>query len=84
MWENEKRFRGGLVFKAHRWLYHPILGSRLIKKKKQCRVPAPEAVEVSAEDTFPTTTMAVDGDMPGPGFMVQGLGSEAWGLGVEV
>ena len=29
-----KRFRGGLVFKAHRWLYHSTLGSRVIKKKK--------------------------------------------------
>jgi len=27
------RFRGGLVFKAHRWLYHSTLGSRVIKKK---------------------------------------------------
>jgi len=26
--------RGGLVFKAHRWLYHSTLGSRVIKKKK--------------------------------------------------
>jgi len=31
---NVKRFRGGLVFKAHRLLYHSILGSRVIKKKK--------------------------------------------------
>ena len=30
-----KRFRGGLVFKAHRLLYHPTLGSRVIKKKKK-------------------------------------------------
>ena len=30
-----KRFRGGLVFKAHRWLYHSTLGSRVIKKKKK-------------------------------------------------
>ena len=30
---NVKRFRGGLVFKAHRLLYHPTLGSRVIKKK---------------------------------------------------
>ena len=30
-----KRFRGGLVFKAHRLLYHSTLGSRVIKKKKQ-------------------------------------------------
>jgi len=25
----------GLVFKAHRWLYHSTLGSRVIKKKKK-------------------------------------------------
>ena len=29
------RFRGGLVFQAHRWLYHSTLGSRVIKKKKE-------------------------------------------------
>ena len=28
-------FRGGLVCKAHRWLYHSTLGSRVIKKKKK-------------------------------------------------
>ena len=32
---NEKRFRGGLVFKAHRWTYHSILGSRVVKKKRR-------------------------------------------------
>jgi len=31
---NVKRFRGGLVLKAHRLLYHSTLGSRVIKKKK--------------------------------------------------
>ena len=30
-----KRFRGGLVFKAHRLLYHSTLGLRVIKKKKR-------------------------------------------------
>ena len=30
-----KRFRGGLVFQAHRLLYHSTLGSRVIKKKKK-------------------------------------------------
>ena len=30
-----KRFRGGLVFKAHRLVYHPTLGWRVIKKKKK-------------------------------------------------
>ena len=34
---NVKRFRGGLVFKAHRWLYHSTLGSRVIKKKPKAR-----------------------------------------------
>ena len=29
-----KRLPGGLVFKAHRWLYHSILGSRVIKRKQ--------------------------------------------------
>ena len=32
-----KRFRGGLVFKAHGLLYHSTLGSRAIKKKKKDR-----------------------------------------------
>jgi len=29
-----KRFRGGLVFKAYRLLYHSTLGLRVMKKKK--------------------------------------------------
>ena len=33
-----ERFRGGLVFKAHRLLYHSTPGSRVIKKKKKDRV----------------------------------------------
>jgi len=32
---NVKRFRGGLVFKAHRLLYHSTLGLKVIKKKKK-------------------------------------------------
>ena len=31
---HEKQFRGGLVFKTHKWLYHPTLGSRVIKKRE--------------------------------------------------
>ena len=35
---NVKRFRGGLVSKAHRRVYHSTLGWRVIKKKKKiCR-----------------------------------------------
>ena len=30
---NVKRFRGGLVFKAHRLLYHSTLGSKVIHKE---------------------------------------------------
>ena len=33
--EDVQRFRGGLVFKAHRLLYHSTLGYRVIKKKKE-------------------------------------------------
>ena len=32
---NEKRFRSGLVFKAHRWLYHSTLGSRAKKEEEK-------------------------------------------------
>ena len=37
---NVKRFRGGLVFKAHRLLYHSTLGLRVIKTKKKIQVRA--------------------------------------------
>ena len=36
-----KRFRGRLVFKAHRLVYHSTLGSRVIKKKRKPRVGLP-------------------------------------------
>ena len=29
-----KRFRGGLVFKAHRLVYHSTLGLRVIKRER--------------------------------------------------
>ena len=32
---NEKRLRGGLVFEAHRCLYHSTLGSRVRQKKEE-------------------------------------------------
>ena len=34
----ETRFRGRLVFEAHRWLYHSTLGSSVMKKKKKTGV----------------------------------------------
>ena len=33
-----ERFRGGLVFKAHRLLYHTTLGWRVIKKKMMRKI----------------------------------------------
>ena len=48
-----KRFRGGLVFKAHRLLYHSTLGSRVIKKKRKKNLlhinPAADAAEAGKE-----------------------------------
>jgi len=32
---NVQQFRGGLVFKAHRLVYHSTLGLRVTKKKKK-------------------------------------------------
>ena len=32
-----KRFRGGLVVKSHKLLYHSALGLRVMKKKKKFR-----------------------------------------------
>ena len=34
-----KRFRGGLVFKAHRLLYRSTLGSKVVKKKENPTLP---------------------------------------------
>ena len=44
-------FRGGLVFKAHKLLYHSTLGLRVIKKKvdtTKWRVPRPAAIRCRA------------------------------------
>ena len=46
---NEKRFRGGLVFNAHRWLYHSTLGSRVKRKKRGVHL----ALERVANSQFP-------------------------------
>ena len=35
LYRNVQRSRGGLVFKAHRLVYHSILGLRVIKKKRR-------------------------------------------------
>ena len=40
-----KRFRGGLVFKAHRLVYHSTLGWRVIKNKKKARLQEHTALQ---------------------------------------
>ena len=41
-----KRFRGGLVFKAHRLVYHSTLGLRVIKKKNILPTFSPALAEM--------------------------------------
>ena len=50
---NVKRFRGGLVFEAHRLLYHSTLGLRVIKKK-QASMLLPNLTGVPSELAFMT------------------------------
>ena len=45
---NVERCRGGLVFKAHRWLYHSALVSRVLKRKKKDN----EGIVLGRENTF--------------------------------
>jgi len=40
LYRTVQRFRGGLVFKAHRRVYHSTLGLRVIKKKKKKNIDA--------------------------------------------
>ena len=47
-----QRFRGGLVFKAHRLFNHSTLGLRVIKKKKK---PETRDTKPEARDTGPET-----------------------------
>ena len=45
---NVERLRGGLVFRAHRLLYHSTLGSRVTKKRKKKLVGATMAAGLCA------------------------------------
>jgi len=59
-------FRGGLVFEAHRLLYHSTLGLRVIKKKKRTcssfmtiwRTMSPEFSRTADYDPFITIQLA--------------------------
>ena len=50
-----KRFRGGLVFQAHRLVHHSTLGLRVIKKKKG-QIP-PRRLHHSRRTTLPAAPM---------------------------
>jgi len=62
---NVKRFRGGLVVKAHRLLYHSNLGLRVIKKKKKVRTEtgAPHAPISGKETAYPPLLNVATGDV---------------------
>ena len=57
-----KLFRGGLVFKAHRLLYHSTLGLRVIKKKE---VPEGAWNMSNASEKSPSPARKVDIRLPG-------------------
>jgi len=61
---NVNRFRGGLVFKAHRLVYHSTLGLRVIKKKKTL---AGTRVGRAGQRTV-CTRASREGDMPPTAF----------------
>ena len=48
-----KRFRGGLVFQAHRCLYHSTLGSGVIKKNLKRRHLLPRPWKETSKDVRP-------------------------------
>ena len=69
---NLKRFRGGLVFKAHKLLYHSTLGSRVVKKKKRSTSVQPIwAMRRPASPSLQSRSNA-SATPPGPGLRVEG------------
>ena len=72
---NVNRFRGGLVFKAHRLVYHSTLGLRVINKKKKT-APA------EGGEHFGFVVQGFGFGFWGFGFWVLGFG--VWGLGLGV
>ena len=53
-----KRFRGGLVFKAHRLVHHTTLGWRVIKKKKKHLAPLGRSPKASYSPEWETAFAA--------------------------
>ena len=78
-----KRFRGGLVFKAHRW-YQSTLGSRVINEKKRRTRGAIGAGEALAAPCFGLSGLGSGLKIWSLGFGVWGLGIGVWGFGFGV
>jgi len=74
-----QRFRGGLVFKAHRLLYHSTLGLRVIKKKRRraLRVAASALGYVASGTEFRVPSFGYR--VSGTEFRVSGVGFRVWG-----
>jgi len=68
-----QRCRGGLVFKAHRLLYHSTLGLRVIQKMKEETPSARAGFGLKVQGP---------GYEVGLGFRVKGFG--VWDLGLRV
>ena len=79
-----ERFQEGLVFKAHRLLYHSALGLRIIKKQKKFNFAA---MSNSALFRVWGSGSRVQGSglrVQGRGFRVQGSGFRVQGSGFRV
>ena len=75
---NVKRFRGGLVFKAHRLLYHSTLGLRVIKKKKKVDPNHTVDLDLFIESQLASTQLTL-----GP-YVVQAWSCDRLGLQMEL
>ena len=73
-----QRFRGGLVFKPHRLLYHSTQDLRVMKKKKQHRL-------TQMSDDFSALDLSLSASRTGSCrvFLIFSLGFEVGGLGLR-
>ena len=61
---NVKRFRGGLVFKARRLLYHLTLGLRVLQKKMKNPCKKDVTSQQSATDRFGSESARIQSYVP--------------------
>jgi len=87
---NVQRFRGGLVFKAHRLVYHSTLGLRVIKKKKACQGSGTKSTtwSSSSRQTTPSSRLGAyelvqGGPFDGGGWRVENVRCTVYGVRVQ-